>query len=103
MAKEKKEKAVNNTKASKTPDKSKDSRITKESKKSKDSKENKKPNKVVKWFRDLKIEFNKVTWASWKTTRNNTSVVLTTVVLLSAFVGLLDWGLLTVMNLIYNR
>ena len=82
MAKEKKEKT---TKENKTSDKSK------------------KPNKVVKWFKDLKIEFKKVMWASWKTTRNNTSVVLTTVVLLSAFVGLLDWGLLTVMNLIYNR
>ena len=82
MAQEKKEKT---TKENKTSDKSK------------------KPNKVVKWFKDLKIEFKKVTWASWKTTRNNTSVVLTTVVLLSAFVGLLDWGLLTVMNLIYNR
>ncbi len=87
MAKEKKEKAVKETKADKTADKSK----------------TKKPNKVVKWFKDLKIEFNKVTWASWKTIRNNTSVVLSTVVLLSAFVGLLDWGLLTVMNLIYNR
>lgn len=84
MAKEKKEKT---TKENKTSDKSK----------------TKKPNKVAKWFKDLKIEFNKVTWASWKTTRNNTSVVLTTVILLSAFVGLLDWGLLTVMNLIYNH
>lgn len=82
MAKEKKEKT---TKENKTSDKPK------------------KPNKVAKWFKDLKIEFKKVTWASWKTTRNNTSVVLTTVILLSAFVGLLDWGLLTVMNLIYNR
>ena len=84
MAKEKKEKTNKENKAS---DKSK----------------TKKPNKVAKWFKDLKIEFNKVTWASWKTTRNNTSVVLTTVILLSAFVGLLDWGLLTVMNLIYNH
>ena len=84
MAKEKKEKTTKENKAS---DKSK----------------TKKPSKVAKWFKDLKIEFKKVTWASWKTTRNNTSVVLTTVILLSAFVGLLDWGLLTVMNLIYNR
>jgi len=91
MAKEKKEKTIKETKADKTSDKSKS------------SKDVKKPNKVVKWFKELKIEFNKVTWASWKTTRENTSVVLTTVVLLSAFVGLLDWGLLTVMDLIYNR
>ncbi|MDE5945894.1 MAG: preprotein translocase subunit SecE [Oscillospiraceae bacterium] len=72
----------------------------KETKKAKDTK---KPNKVAKWFKDLKIEFNKVTWASWKTVRNNTSIVLTIVVIISAFVGLLDWGLLSVMDLVYNR
>lgn len=75
----------------------------KTSKESKTAEKSKKPNKFIKWFKDLKIEFNKVTWASWKTVRNNTSVVLSTVVILSVFVGLLDWGLLTVMNLIYNR
>lgn len=68
-----------------------------------DKEKSKKPNKIVKWFKDLKVEFNKVTWATWPTVRNNTSVVLTIVVVLSAFVGLLDWGLLELMNLVYNR
>lgn len=76
---------------------------SKEIKETKKAKDTKKPNKVAKWFKDLKIEFNKVTWASWKTVRNNTSIVLTIVVIVSAFVGLLDWGLLSVMDLVYNR
>ena len=36
----------------------------------------KKPNKVVKYFKDLKSEFKKVVWPSKKTVVNNTSVVL---------------------------
>jgi preprotein translocase subunit SecE len=75
----------------------------KKEKASKTSEKSKKPNKVVKWFKDLKIEFKKVVWPTKKTVVNNTSVVLTMVVATSAFVGLLDWGLLTVMNLVYNR
>ena len=39
----------------------------------------KQPNKIVKWFKDLKIEFKKVVWPSKKTVINNTSVVLAVV------------------------
>lgn len=75
----------------------------KKAKEAKTSEKSKKPNKVVKWFKDLKIEFKKVTWPSKQTVVNNTSVVLSLVVVMSVFVGLLDAGLLALMNLIYNR
>lgn len=75
----------------------------KKAKEAKTSDKSKKPNKFVKWFKDLKIEFKKVVWPSKKTVINNTSVVLGTVVTISAFVGLLDAGLLVLMNLVYNR
>ena len=36
----------------------------------------KKPNGVIKYFKDLKSEINKVTWPSWNKVLNNTIVVL---------------------------
>jgi preprotein translocase subunit SecE len=63
----------------------------------------KQPNKIVKWFKDLKIEFKKVVWPSKKTVINNTSVVLAVVVASAVLVGLLDEGFLALMRLIYQQ
>ena len=54
----------------------------------------KKPNRIVKWFKDLKSEFKKVVWPTKKQVFNNTLVVLVTMVVSSVFVGALDFGLL---------
>ncbi|HOO06219.1 MAG: preprotein translocase subunit SecE [Ruminococcus sp.] len=62
----------------------------------------KQPNKIVKWFKDLKIEFKKVVWPSKKTVINNTSVVLAVVAASAVLVGLLDEGFLALMRLIYR-
>ena len=75
---------------------------TSEKKKSDKKTEKKQPNKVAKWFKDLKIEFKKVVWPSKKTVINNTSVVLGVVVASAVLVGLLDEGFLTLMRLIYQ-
>lgn len=75
---------------------------TSEKKKSEKKVEKKQPNKVAKWFKDLKIEFKKVVWPSKKTVINNTSVVLGVVVASAVLVGLLDEGFLTLMRLIYQ-
>lgn len=72
---------------------------TKEKKTSGKSKR-KKPNRIVKWFRDLRSEFKKVTWPTKKKVINNTTVVLVTMVIASAFVGGLDYGLLKLFNFI---
>lgn len=65
--------------------------------------EKKQPNKVAKWFKDLKIEFKKVVWPTKKTVVNNTSVVLAVVVASAVLVGLLDTGFLGLMRLIYQQ
>jgi preprotein translocase subunit SecE len=65
--------------------------------------EKKKPNKLAKWFKDLKSEFKKVVWPSKKTVVNNTAVVLAVVVFSAVVVGLLDAGFLKLMNLVYNH
>ncbi len=74
----------------------------KKDKKEKNS-EKKQPNKVAKWFKELKIEFKKVVWPSKKTVINNTSVVLAVVVASAILVGLLDTGFLGLLRLIYEQ
>lgn len=75
----------------------------KKDKKDKKKSEKKEPNKVAKWFKDLKIEFKKVVWPDKKTVVNNTSVVLAVVVASAVLVGLLDTGFLALMRLIYQQ
>ena len=74
----------------------------KSEKKSDKKAEKKQPNKIAKWFKDLRIEFKKVVWPSKKTVFNNTSVVLAVVAGAAIIVGLLDTGFLALMRLIYQ-
>lgn len=65
--------------------------------------EKKQPNKVAKWFKDLKIEFKKVVWPTKKTVINNTGIVLLVVAVSAVLVGALDFGFLGLMRLIYGQ
>ncbi len=47
---------------------------------------------VAGYFRELKSELKKVSWPSWKQVRTNTGVVLMALILLGAFIALLDLG-----------
>ncbi len=71
-------------------------------KKTSDKQKKKKPNRIVKWFRDLKSEFKKVTWPTKKKVINNTLVVLAVMVIASIFVGGLDLGLKELFSFIYS-
>lgn len=73
--------------------------MSKETSEKKTSETPKKPNKFVKWFKDLKSEFKKVVWPTKQTVINNTFVVLVTMLITSAFVGGLDYGLLSLIEL----
>lgn len=70
--------------------------------KTSDKSKKKKPNRVVKWFKELRSEFKKVVWPSKKKVFNNTFVVVVTMVISSVFVGALDYGLLKLFNYILN-
>ncbi|MBP0954095.1 MAG: preprotein translocase subunit SecE [Oscillospiraceae bacterium] len=50
----------------------------------------KKPNKVAKYFRDLRSEFKKVVWPSRKTVVNNTAVVIVTMIVTGLGVFAMD-------------
>ncbi|MGI6336642.1 MAG: preprotein translocase subunit SecE [Eubacteriales bacterium] len=45
---------------------------------------------IAKWGRDLKGELKKIVWPSWKTTRNNTIVVLSVIAVAGVVIWLLD-------------
>jgi preprotein translocase subunit SecE len=49
--------------------------------------------KSVQFLREVKIELKKVTWPSRKETLASTGVVIVIVVIISAFLGLVDMGL----------
>ena len=68
----------------------------------KEKSEKKQGNKLVKWFKDLRIEFKKVVWPTKKTVINNTSVVLGVIVASAVMVGAFDKLCLGLMRLIYN-
>lgn len=54
--------------------------------------------RIAGWFKDLKKEFKKVVWPERKKVFNNTLVVLCVVVIGSVLVGLIDGGLLKLMQ-----
>ena len=56
--------------------------------------------KVAKWFRDLRSEAKKVVWPSGKQVVNNTAIVILVVIVVCAFVALLDFGFGQIRDLI---
>ncbi|MBE6886043.1 MAG: preprotein translocase subunit SecE [Ruminococcaceae bacterium] len=56
--------------------------------------------KIGRFFKDLKGEFKKIVWPSKKQVFNNTLVVLVAMLLVGAFIALLDWGLGALLSLI---
>jgi len=67
--------------------------------------EEKKPSlfsRLGAWFRSLKAECKKITWASPKLVKQNTLVVVVCVAILSVVIGLLDLAFSqTIMGLAY--
>jgi preprotein translocase subunit SecE len=97
MAKEKKDTLK---KADASADEATKTKKAKKSEKKSKKDDGKKGNAVVKWFKDLKIEFKKVTWPSKHTVFVNTGIVLGTIVVSSLFIGLLDTGMLKLVELL---
>ena len=66
---------------------------------SKEKKEKKKLfARIAGWIKDLKKEFKRVVWPDRKKVLNNTLVVLCVVIVGSVLVGLIDTGLLRLMQ-----
>jgi preprotein translocase subunit SecE len=59
-------------------------------------------NTVKQFLREVRVELAKVTWPSRKDTIASTSVVLVIVILIAAFLGLVDLGLSKLMRLLLS-
>lgn len=60
----------------------------------------KKPNRIANYFRELKAEFKRISWPSFKQVRNNTGVVIAFIILLGAFIALVDFVFTYLLSLI---
>jgi preprotein translocase subunit SecE len=56
--------------------------------------------KATQFLREVKIELKKVTWPSRKETIGSTAVVIILVIIVSAFLGLVDMGLSSLIRLV---
>ncbi len=62
----------------------------KKAKAPKEKKKEKKPNRLVRWLKDLKGELKKVTWPSGKDTMKNVGVVIVCVIIVGVIIGVFD-------------
>ena len=62
-------------------------------KKAKDAKKKdaKKPNRVQRWFKDLRGELKKVTWPSARSVLKNVGVVIACVLIVGVCIWVFDW------------
>ena len=63
----------------------------KKAKDAKKKKDAKKPNRVLKWFKDLRGELKKVTWPSVKSVIKNVGVVIACVLIVGVCIWAFDW------------
>ena len=50
--------------------------------------------RIGAWFKGLNAERKKISWASWKSVRSNTLIVIVTIIVVSAAIGLVDYLLM---------
>ncbi len=63
-------------------------------------KKQKQSGKISTYFRDLKAEFKRISWPTFKQVRNNTGVVIAFIVILGLFIALIDFGFTALYNVI---
>ena len=51
----------------------------------------KKSGKIATYFRELKAEFKRISWPSFKQVKNNTGIVIAFIIILGAFIALADF------------
>ena len=63
----------------------------KKAKAPKEKKKEKKPNRVLRWLKDLKGELKKVTWPTAKDTLKNVGIVILCVLIVGVFIWAFDF------------
>lgn len=74
----------------------------KKAKAPKEKKKDKKPNRVLRWLKDLKGELKKVTWPSAKDTIKNMGIVIVCVIIVGVFIWAFDFLAREVVHALLN-
>ncbi len=61
------------------------------------------PKRIVKFLKDYKSEFKKIVWPNFRTVMKNTLIVFIMCAVVGIFIWLVDFGLDSLLKLIYNR
>jgi preprotein translocase subunit SecE len=56
--------------------------------------------RAVRFLREVWIELQKVAWPSWDELKGSTAVVIIAVILISVFIGVVDFGLLRLVRIV---
>ena len=59
--------------------------------------------KLRTFLREVRLEMTKVTWPTWLELKGQTIVVIVAVLLIAAFIGLVDWVLSNTVRLLVTR
>ena len=59
-------------------------------------------NGLGKWFRGYISEFKKIVWPTRKQVIRNTIITIVMVLVVGAFIWLVDWGLLTLLDFLLS-
>ena len=51
----------------------------------------KKPGKIATFFHDLKVEFGRISWPTFKKVVNNTAIVILFIIILGLFIAAVDF------------
>ena len=66
------------------------------------AKKDKKPNRLVRWLKDMKGELKKVTWPSGKDTLKNVGIVIACVLIVGVFIWVFDFLARAVVEALLN-
>ena len=74
----------------------------KKAKDAKKKKDAKKPNRVLRWFKDLRGELKKVTWPSVRNVIKNVGIVIACVLVVGVCIWVFDWLARAVVDALLN-
>ncbi len=58
--------------------------------------------RLIRFLREVWIELQKVAWPTWPELKSSTVVVLVAVVLISVFIGVVDFGLSKIVGIVFG-
>ena len=58
--------------------------------------------RLIRFLREVWIELQKVAWPTWEELKGSTLVVIVAVIVISIFIGIVDFGLSRIMRVVFR-